>query len=287
MLNGHYRGKTIGSGTDVWKLSEDVRAGVMSPQEFMEAESAMSRSAGYCMTMGTASTMAPLVEALRVALHERGMAGGGCAPCAARPHDGAPGGGDGRRGPSAFENIDEGDVRERHPHQRRDRGVDQCRGSLAGNRRSHCVDLTLDDWDRLGRDVPTIVDLMPSGRFLMEDFCYAGGIPVVMAEIADLLKLDALTVTGRSVGANIEGVANYGPEVIRSRNNPLVESGGIAVLRGNLAPDGAVLKPSAASPHLLSHRGPAVVFENIEDFHAHLCRKPTGYARKRDFWARR
>ena len=271
MLNGHYRGKTIGSGTDVWKLSEDVRAGVMSPQEFMEAESAMSRSAGHCMTMGTASTMASMVEALGVAL----------------PTNAAWPAVDARRarlarmtGRRAVAMVDEDLRLSKILTKEAFENAIRINGAIGGSTNAvvHLlaiagrigVDLTLEDWDRLGRDVPTIVDLMPSGRFLMEDFCYAGGIPVVMAEIADLLKLDALTVTGRSVGANIEGVANYGPEVIRSRDNPLVESGGIAVLRGNLAPDGAVLKPSAASPHLLSHRGPAVVFENIEDFHARI-----------------
>jgi dihydroxy-acid dehydratase len=271
MLNGHYRGKTIGSGTDVWKLSEDVRAGVMSPQEFMEAEGAMSRSAGHCMTMGTASTMASMVEALGVAL----------------PTNAAWPAVDARRarlarmtGRRAVAMVEEDLRLSKILTKDAFENAIRINGAIGGSTNAvvHLlaiagrigVDLTLEDWDRLGREVPTIVDLMPSGRFLMEDFCYAGGIPVVMAEIADLLKLDALTVTGQSVRANIDGVVNYGPEVIRSRDNPLVEHGGIAVLRGNLAPDGAVLKPSAASQELLSHRGPAVVFEDIEDFHARI-----------------
>jgi dihydroxy-acid dehydratase len=132
------------------------------------------------------------------------------------------------------------------------------------------VDITLDDWDRLGREVPTLVDLMPSGRFLMEDFYYAGGVPAVMAEILDLLHPTALTVTGRTLGENIAGAPCWNREVIRSRDNPLAAHGGLAVLRGNLAPNGAVLKPSAATPALMRHRGPAVVFRSIEDFHARV-----------------
>ncbi|RUZ51499.1 dihydroxy-acid dehydratase, partial [Mesorhizobium sp. M7A.F.Ca.US.003.02.2.1] len=130
--------------------------------------------------------------------------------------------------------------------------------------------LTLDDWDRYGRDVPTILDLMPSGRFLMEDFCYAGGIPAVMKEIGDLLDLDVLTVTGKTVRDNIRDAENYNPEVIRPRDKALTPSGGIAVLRGNLAPDGAIIKPSAASPALMKHRGRAVVFEDIDDYKARV-----------------
>jgi dihydroxyacid dehydratase/phosphogluconate dehydratase len=132
------------------------------------------------------------------------------------------------------------------------------------------VELTLDDWDAFGRDVPTIVNLMPSGKYLMEDFCYAGGLPAVMEEISDLLDLEALTVTGRSVADNIAGAQNFDPEVILPRDRALVSHGGIAVLRGNLAPLGAILKPSAASPHLLAHSGPAVVFRSIEDYKARV-----------------
>ncbi|OCJ04715.1 dihydroxy-acid dehydratase [Rhizobium sp. AC27/96] len=271
MLNGNFRGKPIGSGTDVWKFSEEVRAGTMSRQEFMEAESAMSRSPGHCMTMGTASTMASMVEALGVAL----------------PTNAAWPAVDARRarlarmtGRRAVAMVKE-DVRLSKILTRAAfENAIKINGAVGGSTNAvvHLlaiagrigVDLSLQDWDRLGRDVPTIVDLMPSGKYLMEDFCYAGGIPVVMSEIKDLLNLDALTVSGMTVGENIADVVNHNPDVIRTRATPLVESGGIAVLKGNLAPDGAVLKPSAASPHLMRHRGRAVVFENIEDFHARI-----------------
>jgi dihydroxy-acid dehydratase len=130
--------------------------------------------------------------------------------------------------------------------------------------------MSLADWDRIGHDVPCLVDLMPSGRFLMEDFCYAGGLPALMKQIEDLLHTEALTVNGRTLGENLAGVECYDPEVIRTRDNPLTDGGGIAVLTGNLAPDGAVLKPSAASPGLMNHRGRAVVFESIEDYRARV-----------------
>lgn len=132
------------------------------------------------------------------------------------------------------------------------------------------VPLSLDDWDRLGRDVPCLLDLMPSGRFLMEDFCYAGGVPALMTRIADLLDLDAMTVTGETVGANLRDATVFDDEVIRPRTNPLTEHGGIAVLRGNLVPGGAVIKPSAASPALMRHRGRAVVFDDIDDYKARI-----------------
>jgi len=271
MLNGRYRGRTIGSGTDVWKLSEDVRAGVISLRDFMAAESAMSRSAGHCMTMGTVSTMATMVEALGLALP----------------------------GNAALPAVDAGRARMAHLVGRRAVGLVQedlrmsrvltpaafanairVNGAVGGSTNAviHLlaiagrtgVPLSLDDWDRLGRDVPCLLDLMPSGRFLMEDFCYAGGVPALMARIADLLDLDALTVTGETVGANLRDTVVFDDEVIRPRTNPLTEHGGIAVLRGNLAPGGAVIKPSAASPALMRHRGRAVVFDGIDDYKARI-----------------
>ena len=271
MLNGHFRGEEIGSGTDVWKFSEDVRAGLMSAQDFAGAESAMSRSPGHCMTMGTASTMASMVEALGMALP-----GNAAWPAV-----------DARRnrlarltGRRIVEMVEE-DLRP-SAVLGRDAFANAIRvnGAIGGSTNAvvHLLaiagrvgtELTLDDWDRLGRDVPTILDLMPSGRFLMEDFCYAGGLPAVMKEIADLLRLDALTVTGKSVGENIADARNDNSEVIRPRDRALTAQGGIAVLRGNLAPDGAVIKPSAASPELMKHRGRAVVFEDIDDYKARV-----------------
>jgi dihydroxy-acid dehydratase len=271
MMNGHFHGRTLGSGTDVWRLSEEVRAGTLPEAEFLDAEAANSRSAGHCNTMGTASSMATLVEALGIAL----------------PSNAAIPAADARRYTLAqmagrrivamvHEDLRPSQVLTRTAFENAIRTIGAVGGStncvihllaIAGR---VGVSVTLDDWDRLGREVPTLVDLMPSGRFLMEDFYYAGGVPAVMAEIRDLLHLGALTVTGRPLGENIAGAPCWNREVIRARDNPLAAHGGLAVLRGNLAPNGAVLKPSAATPALMQHRGPAVVFTSIEDFHARV-----------------
>ena len=271
MLNGKYRGADIGSGTDVWRFSEEVRAGTMSRAAFMAAEQGMSRSPGHCMVMGTASTMASMVEALGVALP----------------------------GNAAFPAVDANRARLAQMAGRRIVGMVhedlrlsrvltrdafhnavRVNGAIGGSTNAvlHLLaiagrvgtELTLDDWDRWGQGVPTILDLMPSGRFLMEDFCYAGGLPAVMREIAGLLRLDALTVTGQSVGANIAAAEKFNTDVIRPMDNPLIADGGIAVLRGNLCPDGAIIKPSAATPALLRHQGRAVVFDTIEDYKARV-----------------
>ncbi|MCB1501087.1 MAG: dihydroxy-acid dehydratase [Bauldia sp.] len=271
MLNGNYRGRDIGSGTDVWRFSEDVRAGIMSRADFIAAEDAMSRSPGHCMTMGTASTMASMVEALGMALP----------------------------GNAAWPAVDARRQRLAHAVGRRAVGIAHedlrpshilTRAAFANAIRVNAaiggstnavihllaiagrvgVDLGLDDWDAFGRGVPTIVDLMPSGRFLMEDFCYAGGLPAVMKALGDLLDGSAPTITGRTVAENVAPAENFDPEVIRPLDAPLIAEGGIAVLRGNLAPDGAVIKPSAASPELMRHRGRAVVFTSIEDYKARI-----------------
>ncbi len=267
MLNGRLKGRTIGSGTDVWKFSEDVRAGVMSPTDFMAAESAMSRSPGHCMTMGTASTMASMAEALGLALP------GNAAYPAVDAHRARLARLTGRR-------IVEMVAEDLRPSQILTRqafaNAIRVNGAIGGSTNAvvHLLaiagrigtELTLDDWDRFGRDVPTILNLMPSGTHLMEDFCYAGGLPVVMKQIADMLDLTCLTVTGKSVGANIETAENYNPDVILPREKALTQQGGIAVLRGNLAPQGAILKPSAATASLMQHRGRAVVFETIDHY---------------------
>ncbi|MGJ7038712.1 dihydroxy-acid dehydratase [Shinella sp. BE166] len=269
MLNGRLKGRTIGSGTDVWKFSEDVRAGVMSQKDFQAAESAMSRSPGHCMTMGTASTMASMVEALGLALP------GNAAYPAVDAHRARLARLTGRRiVEMVAEDLRLSQILTREAFA----NAIRINGAIGGSTNAvvHLLaiagrigtELTLDDWDNFGRDVPTILNLMPSGAYLMEDFCYAGGLPVVMKEIADLLHLDALTVTGQSVGANIEGVENYDDDVILPRDKALTASGGIAVLRGNLAPGGAIIKPSAATPALMQHRGRAVVFETIDHYKA-------------------
>jgi len=273
MLNGKYRGHDIGSGTAVWRFEEELKAGTLSPQDFMSAEACMSRSAGHCMTMGTASTMACMVEALGLAL----------------PHNAAIPAVDSRRyvlAHNAGRRIVEMVRDDLRIHQILTRKAFEnaivVNGAVGGSTNAviHLLaiagrvglDVTLDDWDRLGRNVPTLVDLMPSGRFLMEDFYYAGGLPAVVRALADrnLIHRDAVTVNGKTIWENCESAPNWNQEVIRPLENPLVEHGGIAVLRGNLAPDGAVLKPSAASPHLMRHRGRAVVFENIEHYKARI-----------------
>jgi dihydroxy-acid dehydratase len=269
MLNGKYRGQDIGSGTGVWRFNEELKAGTLSPQDFMAAEACMSRSAGHCMTMGTASTMACMVEALGLAL----------------PHNAAIPAVDSRRyvlahtaGRRIVEMVREdlriGQILTRQAFE----NAIVVNGAIGGSTNAviHLLaiagrvglNVTLDDWDRLGRDVPTLVDLMPSGRFLMEDFYYAGGLSAVIRALVqrNLIHRDALTVNGKTIGENCDTAPNWNQEVIRPLEKPLVEHGGIAVLRGNLAPDGAVLKPSAASPHLMRHRGRSVVFENIEHY---------------------
>jgi L-arabonate dehydrase len=273
MLNGKFRGKDIGSGTDVWRFSEEVRSGEMSLVQFREAETCMSRSAGHCMTMGTASTMACMVEALGLGLPQN----------AAIP---AP---DSRRltmahlvGRRIVEMVHE-DLRiskiltrEAFENAVRVNGAvggstNAVLHSLAMAGRTE-VQFSLEDWNELGKQVPTLLDLMPSGRFLMEDFYYAGGLPVVLRLLGEngLLHKDAMTVNGKTIWENSKDATNWNPEVIRHVDNPLAKNGGIVVLRGNLAPNGAVLKPSAASPHLLKHRGPAVVFSSIEHYNQRI-----------------
>ena len=273
MLNGKFRGADIGSGTDVWRFSEEVKAGAMSLAEFHDAEACMSRSAGHCMTMGTASSMACMVEALGLGL----------------PHNAAIPAPDARRwtlaqlaGRRIVEMVDE-DLRISKILTRKAfENAVRANGAIGGSTNAviHSlaisgrtgIELSLNDWDQLGREVATVVNLMPSGKYLMEDFYYAGGLPAVLRLLGEngLLHRDALTVNGKTIWENSKDAPNWNREVIRSVDNPLAEHGGIAVLRGNLAPDGAVLKPSAASPHLLRHRGPAVVFENIEDYHQRI-----------------
>ena len=273
MLNGKYRGTDIGSGTSVWKFSEMVKSGEMSQDEFMDAEAGMSRSPGHCMTMGTASTMASMVEALGIAL----------------PHNAAIPAVDSRRNVNAqlsgrrIVDLVEEDIRiSQILTKPAFENAIRTNGAIGGSTnavihliaiaRRLGVDLSLDDWDRLGRDVPTIVDLMPSGRFLMEDFYYAGGLPTVLRALGESGQLhkEVVTVNGKTIWENVKDAPNHNPEVIRSPENPLTASGGIAVLRGNLAPRGAVIKPSAASEHLMTHRGRAVVFEDIEDYKAQI-----------------
>ncbi len=271
MLNGRFRGRNIGSGTDVYKFSDEVRAGTMSEEEFLEAESCMNRSTGHCMTMGTASTMASVVEALGL-----GMPGNAAIPAA-----------DARRmklaheaGRRAVEMVREDLRMSRIVTREALENAIRVVGAIGGSTNSvvHLlavagrlgVDLTLEDWDRLGCDIPCIANLMPSGKYLMEDFYYAGGLPAVIRELGGLIHRGALTVNGRTMGENTADAPCHDRDVIRTLDAPLTPTGGLAVLRGNLCPGGAIIKPSAASPELMRHRGRAVVFKHIEDLHERI-----------------
>jgi len=268
MLNGKYRGRDIGSGTAVWQLSEEERAGRLGSEELAEAEVCMSRSAGHCMTMGTASTMACVTEALGMQLP-----GSAAIPAVdSRRYAIAQ-----RAGQRVVEMVHE-DLRPsaimtRHAFENAIRANAAIGGST--NAVVHLlavagrvgVALALDDFEALTRDVPVLANMLPSGRYLMEDFFYAGGLPAVMREIADLLHGDALTVSGRPISDGYREAPCWNREVITTRNEPFAPAGsGTVVLGGSLCPDGAVLKVSAASPHLLSHRGKALVFDSIEEY---------------------
>jgi dihydroxy-acid dehydratase len=273
MLNGRFRGEEIGSGTHVWKFDAMVKAGEMTMADFMDAEACMSRSIGHCMTMGTASTMASMVEALGM-----GMPSNAAIPAA-----------DARRntlahmvGRRIVEMVREDLTIDKVLTKQAFENAIRTNGAIGGSTNAvvHLlavagrlgVELSLDDWDRLGREVPCLVNLMPSGRYLMEDFYYAGGLPAVLRELgeAGLLHRDALTVNGATMWDNVKAAECWNREVIHPFASPFKDQGGIAVLRGNLAPKGAILKPSAATPELMRHRGRAVVFEDIDDYKARV-----------------
>ncbi|UWS08769.1 IlvD/Edd family dehydratase [Phaeobacter inhibens] len=273
MLNGKWQGKDIGSGTDVWKFSEAVRAGEMTLQDFMAAESGMSRSKGVCMTMGTASTMASLVEAMGMSLPTNAALPAVDARRMALAH---------LTGKRIVEMVEEdikpSDVLTREAFINAIVANAAVGGStnavvhllaLAGR---VGVELSLDDFD-LGSDIPLLVNCMPSGKYLMEDFCYAGGMPVVLKQLADNGHLRSnTTVLGGDILAYAEGAECFNDDVIKSFDEPVKPAAGLRVLRGNLAPNGAIVKPSAATDHLLEHEGVAHVFETIEDMKANIDR---------------
>lgn len=272
MLNGKHHGKDVGSGTLVWQAHEEYKAGRISLEQFMDMEASMSRSAGTCNTMGTASTMACMAESLGTSL----------------PHNAAIPAVDSRRyvlahlsGMRIVEMVHE-DLK-LSKILTKDAFINAIRTNAAIGGSTNAVihlkaiagrigvDLSLDDWSH-GKGIPTLVNLQPSGKYLMEEFYYSGGLPAVLRRLGEngMLNNDALTVNGKTIWDNVKDAACYNDDVIRTIDNPLVASGGICILRGNLAPRGAVLKPSAASPHLLKHRGKAVVFENFDMYKARI-----------------
>ena len=271
MLNGKFRGKDIGSGTATWQLSEGMKAGTVSREDLIEAESCMSRSAGHCMTMGTASTMASMVEALGLTLP-----GASAIPAV-----------DSRKKVMAHlsgnrivemvnENMKMSDILTRKAFENAIKINSAVGGStnfvihliaLAGR---IGVDISLNDFDRLGSDMPLLLNLMPSGKYLMEDFYYAGGLPVIIDQLKGIIHSDAMTINGKTLGENCKGAVCYNRDVIYTLEKPLKEKAGIAVLKGNLCENGAVIKPSATSGKLLKHSGTAIVFENIEEYHARI-----------------
>lgn len=273
MLSGKFHGRDLGSGTGLWQMTDQVRSGAMKMEEFFEAESCMHRSKGHCMTMGTASTMASMVEALGMSLP-----GNAAIPAV-----------DARRntlaqmtGRRIVQMVHDDLCISRILTREAFENAICANAAIGGSTNAviHLiaiagrigVSLCLDDFDRLGSSLPCLVDIQPSGKHLMEDFFYAGGLPAVLRELgeADVLRRDALTVNGQPIWKNVAEAPCWNRDVIRRFKEPFKAGAGIAVLRGNLAPDGAVIKPSAASPHLLQHRGRAVVFESIEEFNARI-----------------
>ena len=271
MLTGTFRGTALGCGTDVWRLSEEVRGGQLSQDDFDRSESSMIRSRGHCNTMGTASTMGLLAEALGTVMP--GLAGTPAPD--SRLLEGAHATGrlaveliEANRRPSA--------VMTRASFHNAIVTLAAIGGStnavvhllaIAGRLG---VDLTLDDFDEIGAGVPLLVNLQPAGTYLMDDLYRAGGLRAVLGQVVDLLDPTAITVTGKPLVDYLDDAPIWDLDVIRLRSEPLIPDAGIAVLRGNLAPGGAIIKPAAASPHLLQHRGKAVVFDTIEDLHTRI-----------------
>ncbi len=273
MLNGKFRGENIGSGTHAYRFTDDLRAGAMTMEEYLEAETCQARSEGHCMTMGTASTMACMAEALGLAL----------------PTNAAIPAVDARRkrlahmaGNRIVEMVAE-DLRLSRILKRENfENAIRVNAAIGGSTNFviHLlaiagrmgIPLDMRDFDALGSRMPLLVNLMPSGDYLMEDFYYAGGLPVVIQELRDLLHMDALTVTGKTLGENTANATCYNTDVIAPHTDPVQTEAGIAVLKGNLCTEGAIIKPSAASPHLLQHTGTAIVFEDMEDYRARIDR---------------
>ena len=271
MLTGTFKGQPLGCGTDVWRLSEEVRSGELSNQEFTKSQSSMIRSKGHCNTMGTASTMAVIAESLGMTIP--GFAGTPAADARllSLSHD---------TGRLIVEMV----AADRRPSQImiKESFINAITAVAAVGGSSNSVvhllaiagrlgiDLTLEDFDKTGRDIPLLANLAPSGEFLMEDLFRAGGLLALLAQIPERFSSTPITVTGHPLTDYLPGNEVFDKTVIMSPADPLMQNAGIAVLRGNLAPNGAIIKPSAATPELLTHRGPALVFESIEDLHARI-----------------
>ncbi len=271
MLTGHFRGEALGCGTDVWRLSEEMRAGNLTKDQFRASESSTIRSKGHCNTMGTASTMALVAEALGTIVP--GLAGTP-APDARLLEASHETGrlavqlvADDRR-PSTF--LTKANFHNAIVALAAIGGSTNAVVHLIAIAGRLGIDLTIDDFDRIGAKVPLLVNLQPAGRYLMDDLFRAGGFLAVMREVRDLLDPEALTITGKPFVDYLDDAQIWDADVISSRGNPLQPAAGITVIRGSLAPGGAIIKPAAASPHLLKHRGRAVVFDSIEDFHARI-----------------
>jgi dihydroxy-acid dehydratase len=271
MLRGNWHGKPLGSGSDSWKYWAELRAGNITEREWNEVEDGIARSAGHCMTMGTASTMTSVAEALGLTLP-----GAASIPAPDANHSRMATLTGKRAVEMVWEDLKPADILSAGSFDNAIVTTLALGGStnaivhLIAMARRAGIPLALERFDQLAAKTPLLADLRPSGRFLMEDFYYAGGLRALLAEIRDLLSLGEKTVNGRTLGENLAGAEVYAPDVIRPRSNPLVASGSLAVLRGNLAPDGAVIKPSAAELRLHRHAGPAVVFEDYNDMAARI-----------------
>jgi len=269
MLRGNWKGKSLGSGSDAWKFWDERRAGKISKTQWIELEAGIARSHGTCMTMGTAATMMGIAEAIGMALPGSSSIP---APDSNHPRMSAE---CGRRIVAmVWEDLTPAKMLTRANFEN-GIAVAMAMGCstnaiihlVAMSRRAgeHCA-VSLDDFDAFSRIVPVIANIRPSGdTYLMEDFYYAGGLPGLMNRISKYLKLDTLTVTGKTTGQNIEGAEIHNDDVIRTLDNPLYAEGALAVLRGNIAPNGAVIKPSACAPHLQQHTGPAIVFDSYPE----------------------
>ncbi|HYW75979.1 MAG TPA: L-arabinonate dehydratase [Gammaproteobacteria bacterium] len=271
MLRGNWHGETLGSGSDTWKYWDEKRAGNISEADWHDIEAGIARSHGHCMTMGTASTMTSAVEALGMTLP-----GAASIPAADANHERMACHTGRRIVDMVWEDLTPARVQTPQAFENAVITVMALGGStnaiihlIAHARRAGCA-LTLDDFDRLSRRIPVLADIRPSGRYLMEDFYYAGGLPALLSRLGDELHLDALTVNGKTLGENVARARVHNDAVIRPRGNPVAEEGATAVLKGNLAPLGCVMKPAAADPRFLRHAGPALVFDSYAQMKASI-----------------